>query len=55
MQALYDELADSKGLRILAFPCNQFGSQVCDIVFVLVICVLKEMFIFFNEMFYKVL
>jgi len=27
MQALYDELADSKGLRILAFPCNQFGSQ----------------------------
>lgn len=27
MQALYDELADSKGLRILAFPCNQFGGQ----------------------------
>jgi len=28
LQALYDELADSKGLRILAFPCNQFGGQV---------------------------
>lgn len=27
LQALYDEFADSKGLRILAFPCNQFGSQ----------------------------
>jgi len=24
---MHDELADSKGLRILAFPCNQFGSQ----------------------------
>ena len=28
LQALYDEFADSKGLKILAFPCNQFGSQV---------------------------
>lgn len=27
LQALYEELAESKGLRILAFPCNQFGSQ----------------------------
>lgn len=27
LQALHDELAESKGLRILAFPCNQFGSQ----------------------------
>lgn len=27
LQAMYDELADSKGLRILAFPCNQFGGQ----------------------------
>lgn len=26
LQALHDELAES-GLRILAFPCNQFGSQ----------------------------
>jgi len=24
---MYAELAESKGLRILAFPCNQFGSQ----------------------------
>lgn len=24
---LYDKYADSKGLRILAFPCNQFGRQ----------------------------
>jgi glutathione peroxidase-family protein len=24
---MYSELAESKGLRILAFPCNQFGSQ----------------------------
>jgi phospholipid-hydroperoxide glutathione peroxidase len=24
---MYDELATTKGLRILAFPCNQFGSQ----------------------------
>ncbi|KAK9887891.1 hypothetical protein WA026_000195 [Henosepilachna vigintioctopunctata] len=24
---LYDKYADSKGLRILAFPCNQFSSQ----------------------------
>lgn len=27
LQALYDEFAESKGLRILAFPCNQFGGQ----------------------------
>jgi glutathione peroxidase-family protein len=27
LQALYDELAAAKGLCILAFPCNQFGSQ----------------------------
>lgn len=25
---LHDNYADSKGLRILAFPCNQFNSQV---------------------------
>lgn len=24
---LYDEYADNKGLRILAFPCNQFAGQ----------------------------
>lgn len=27
LQALHDEFAESKGLRILGFPCNQFGSQ----------------------------
>jgi len=27
LQALHDEFAESGGLRILAFPCNQFGSQ----------------------------
>jgi len=27
LQAMYDELSTAKGLRILAFPCNQFGSQ----------------------------
>jgi len=27
LQALHDEFADSKGLRILGFPSNQFGSQ----------------------------
>jgi len=27
LQALHDELAESRGLRILGFPCNQFGSQ----------------------------
>lgn len=27
LQALHDEFAESKGLRILAFPCNQFGGQ----------------------------
>jgi len=25
--ALYDELGASRGVRILAFPCNQFGGQ----------------------------
>lgn len=25
--SLYDEYSESKGLRILAFPCNQFGGQ----------------------------
>lgn len=25
---LYDKYAESKGLRILAFPCNQFNGQV---------------------------
>jgi phospholipid-hydroperoxide glutathione peroxidase len=24
---MYDELAETKGLRILVFPCNQFASQ----------------------------
>lgn len=24
---MYEELGESKGLRILAFPCNQFGNQ----------------------------
>lgn len=24
---MYDELAASRGLKILAFPCNQFGNQ----------------------------
>lgn len=24
---LYDEFGESKGLKILAFPCNQFGNQ----------------------------
>ena len=28
LQALYGEFAESNGLRILAFPCNQFGGQV---------------------------
>lgn len=27
LQALYDEFAESKGLRILVFPCNQFAGQ----------------------------
>jgi len=27
LQAMHDEFAESKGLRILAFPCNQFGKQ----------------------------
>uniref|UniRef100_A0A336M795 Glutathione peroxidase n=1 Tax=Culicoides sonorensis TaxID=179676 RepID=A0A336M795_CULSO len=27
LNELYDEFAESKGLRILAFPCNQFGGQ----------------------------
>jgi glutathione peroxidase-family protein len=25
---LHDEYAESKGLKILAFPCNQFNGQV---------------------------
>lgn len=25
---LHDKYAESKGLRILAFPCNQFNGQV---------------------------
>ncbi|XP_063703294.1 uncharacterized protein LOC134833055 isoform X3 [Culicoides brevitarsis] len=27
LNELYDEFAESKGLRILAFPCNQFAGQ----------------------------
>ncbi|VVC96350.1 unnamed protein product [Leptidea sinapis] len=27
LNELYDEYAESKGLRILAFPCNQFAGQ----------------------------
>lgn len=27
LQELYEEFAESKGLKILAFPCNQFGHQ----------------------------
>lgn len=27
LQELHDQYHDSKGLRILAFPCNQFNSQ----------------------------
>ncbi|KOX74205.1 putative phospholipid hydroperoxide glutathione peroxidase, partial [Melipona quadrifasciata] len=27
LNQLYDEYAESKGLRILAFPCNQFNGQ----------------------------
>ncbi|XP_044009763.1 phospholipid hydroperoxide glutathione peroxidase-like isoform X2 [Aphidius gifuensis] len=27
LNELYDQFAESKGLRILAFPCNQFGGQ----------------------------
>ncbi|KAJ8306615.1 hypothetical protein KUTeg_017160 [Tegillarca granosa] len=27
LQALHAQYAESNGLRILAFPCNQFGSQ----------------------------
>ncbi|ESN98543.1 hypothetical protein HELRODRAFT_192974 [Helobdella robusta] len=27
LQALYDEFSCSKGLKILGFPCNQFGGQ----------------------------
>lgn len=27
LNELYDMFAESKGLRILAFPCNQFGGQ----------------------------
>jgi glutathione peroxidase-family protein len=28
LQELHDQYAESKGLRILAFPCNQFNGQV---------------------------
>lgn len=27
LNELYDKYSETKGLRILAFPCNQFGSQ----------------------------
>jgi len=27
LQQLYNELSESSGLRVLAFPCNQFGAQ----------------------------
>jgi len=27
LQALYEKYSETKGLRILGFPCNQFGSQ----------------------------
>lgn len=27
LQELHEKYAESKGLRILAFPCNQFGNQ----------------------------
>ncbi|XP_045471254.1 probable phospholipid hydroperoxide glutathione peroxidase [Harmonia axyridis] len=27
LNELYDEYAETKGLKILAFPCNQFGGQ----------------------------
>lgn len=27
LQDLYDQFSETKGLRILAFPCNQFGGQ----------------------------
>lgn len=27
LEALHEKYAESKGLRILAFPCNQFGGQ----------------------------
>jgi len=27
LQALYEKYGESQGLRILAFPCNQFGGQ----------------------------
>jgi len=39
LNELYDQFGDSKGLRILAFPCNQFGNeesgtndQICEFV-----------------------
>ena len=28
---MHNKYSQSKGLRILAFPCNQFGGQVCVI------------------------
>lgn len=30
LQELHEKFAESKGLRILAFPCNQFGGQVSE-------------------------
>lgn len=32
LQAMYDEFAESRGLKILAFPCNQFGGQACCVM-----------------------
>jgi glutathione peroxidase-family protein len=29
LQEMYDEFGESKGLRILCFPSNQFAGQVC--------------------------
>ena len=37
LQALHEEFAETKGLRILAFPCNQFGGQVQ------LVCAAKDM------------
>lgn len=45
-----DEKLKDKGLRILAFPCNQFGHQVCNILIFrkysvkLILCKKKELF-----------
>lgn len=32
LQKLHEKYAEEKGLRILGFPCNQFGSQVSKLV-----------------------